>query len=285
MTVEISNMIAFVDSALQTDGVDHVIIDGIVQEGPLELLVVGIDGSTTEFYADPYKSREPIDYFYANKQLLEETYDVEIETIPEDDLEVRIVFRKRRVISPEALYRNGSITRSAFAYVQSRYTEGANIAVTGSDLDGIKVFINYLLESVSHSKKTVVVDPNLDLAFGGTNDVLTVVSGLDSEIFSMSCQMNPNRIVSIGTLSEEDAVSLHAAIEKGVKFVCAMPDEGNGYVTKGEVSNFDLEIELELNDEDIILVRAIRENADKGKKKSKPEIISQYFNGQHVVTI
>lgn len=290
MTVEISDIMDFVDSALQTEGVDHVIIDGIVQEGPLNLYVVTIDGSTTEFYADPDETREPIDYFYANQQLLEEAYNVDIEAIPEDDLEVQIIFRKRRVLSAETLYRHGSITRDAFAYVQQRYTDGANIAVTGSDLKSINAFINYLLEAVINPPKTVVVDPSRGLVFGAINDALTVISGYDSEIFSMTCHMSPNRIISSDELSENDAAALHDAVGKGIKFVCAMPDDGNGYVTKEEVNNFDLEIEIEEldgDDEDVfatIRVKAIREINRKGKSK-KAEIVSQYFNGQHIVNV
>lgn len=294
MTVEISDIMDFVESALQTEGVERVIIDGIVQEGPLDLYVVAIDGNTTEFHADPDETREPIDYFYANQQLLEETYNVDIVAVPEDDLEVSIVFRKRRVLTAETLYRDGAITRDAFAYVKNRYTDGANIAVTGSDLTSINAFINYLLESVCHPPKTVVIDPCTGLVFGAINDALTVISGSDPEIISMTCQMNPNRIVSTDKLSEKDAAFLHSALEKGTKLVCAMPDDGNGYVTKEEVNNFDLEIEIESVDDDDdddddvftnIRVRSIREINRKGKSKSKSEIISQYFNGQHIVNI
>lgn len=288
VTSEISDIMEFLDVALQTEGVERVIIDGIVDEGPLDIYLVGMDGVVTEFYADPDETREAIDYCYANQQLLEETYNVDIKSVPEDDLEVRFVFRKRRVVTPETLYRDGTITRDAFAYVQKRYTEGANIAVTGSDLHSINAFINYLLEAVICPSKTVVIDPCRGLRFGAINDALTVISGYDPEVFGMTCQMNPNRIVSTIELSEKDAVSLHSALERGTKVVCAMPDDGNGYVTKAEVNNFDLEIEIEnLNDDDDedeftnIRVKTIREINRKGKSK----IISQYFNSQHDVNI
>lgn len=288
MTVEISDIMDFVDSALQAEFVQHVIIDGIVQEGPLSLYVEAIDGTVTEFYADPDQTREPIDYLYANQQLIEETYNVEMRTVPEDDLEVRIVFHKRRVLSAETLYGDGSITRDAFAYVQKRYTDGANIAVTGSELGTINAFINYLLESVVHPPKTVVIDPCTGFAFGATNDDLIVISGYNENVFSMICQINPNRIISTDTLSEDDVPFLHGAMDKGVKFICAMPDEGDGYVTKDDVKRFDLEIEVETvgqdgEEDESIRVRSIREIT--GHDNPVFTNISQYFNGQHVVSI
>jgi hypothetical protein len=284
MTVEISDIMEFVDTALQTEGVERVVIDGIVDEGPLALFVVFVDGIVTEFYADPDETREPIDYFYANQQLLEETYNVDIEAVPEDDLEVNIVFHKRRVLSPETLYRDGTITRDAFAYVQNRYTDGANIAVTGSDLKSINAFINYLLESVSHPPKTVVIDSCSGFVFGVDNDALIIISGYDSNIFSMVCQMDANRIFTADKLSEEDAAFLHEAMDTDIKFVAAMPDDGNGYVTTEEVNHFDLEIEIELVEADEpIRVKSIREISSKDKPTFTN--ISQYVNGQHIVTI
>jgi hypothetical protein len=284
MTIEISDIMEFVDTALQTEGVERVVIDGIVDEGPLALFVVAVDGIVTEFYADPDKTREPIDYFYANQQLLEETYNVDIEAVPEDDLEVNIVFHKRRVLSPETLYRDGTITRDAFAYVQKRYNDGANIAVTGADLKSINAFINYLIESVSHPPKTVVLDSYSGFVFGVDNDALIIISGYDSNIFSMVCRMNANRIFTADKLSEEDVVLLHESMDTEIKFVAAMPDDGNGYVTTEEVNHFDLEIEIELVDADEpIRVKSIREISSKGKPTFTN--ISQYVNGQHIVTI
>lgn len=288
MTLEISNIMEFVESALQTEFVQHIIIDGIVQEGPLTVYLETIDGTVTEFCTDPDTTREPIDYLYANQQLIEETYNVEMEAVPEDDLEVRFEIRKRRVLSAETLYRDGVITRDAFAYVQKRYVDGANIAVTGVDLSDINAFVNYLLESVVHPPKTVVIDSALGFALGADNDDLIIISGYNENLFPMVSQMTPDRIISTDALSENDVPFLHSALDNGVKFVCAMPDEGNGYVTKDEVKRFDLEIEIATvwsdEDEDVIThVRSIREISGTGKPVFTN--ISQYENGKHIVTI